>query len=112
MQDHAPRLPGEVRPVNHGTYFWFAHKEGLLANDTNIVSPTLSDTRSYIQSHPPQHVGIRDGADQTDLENDKECGFTIVYADEIEDTGYKGVVDAIRERVGDTPVYSEYSCLA
>ncbi|KAF8578771.1 Arginase/deacetylase [Ramaria rubella] len=85
--DPEPRLPGERIPVNHGTYFWFAHREGLLANNTNI------------------HIGIRDDADEGDLATDLECGFTISYAEEIEDVGYRGIVKAIRDRVGDTPVY-------
>lgn len=29
-------------PVNHGSYFWYAAQEGLLApNQTNIVRPSL-----------------------------------------------------------------------
>ncbi|KIJ36541.1 hypothetical protein M422DRAFT_179332 [Sphaerobolus stellatus SS14] len=85
--DTGPRLPGEDIPVNHATYFWFAHKEGLLANDTNI------------------HVGIRGAALETDLESDRKCGFSIIHADEIEDIGYAGVIQAIKDRVGDNPVY-------
>ncbi len=34
----SPWLPGEEIPVSHGSYFYYAHKEGLLApNNANIV---------------------------------------------------------------------------
>lgn len=42
------------------------------------------------------------------MDTDLQCGFTITYADEIEDIGYRGVVKKIRDRVGSNPVYSEY----
>lgn len=38
-QGGSPWLPGEEIPVSHGSYFWYAHNEGLLApNNSNIVS--------------------------------------------------------------------------
>lgn len=40
-----------------------------------------------------------------DEETDHKVGFKTIVADEIEDYGWKGVVERIRERVGDTPVY-------
>jgi guanidinobutyrase / D-arginase len=48
-----------------------------------------------------------------DLDTDRQCGFKISYADEIEDIGYQGIVKKIRDIVGDNPVYSAYSfCLS
>lgn len=45
LQQDSPWLPGEEVPVSHGSYFWYAHKEGLLApNNANIVS-VISHTR-------------------------------------------------------------------
>jgi hypothetical protein len=42
LQTGGPWLPGEEIPVNHGSYFWYAAKEGLLApNQANIVSTIL-----------------------------------------------------------------------
>jgi len=84
-----PYPDGEEIPVNHGSYFWYAAQEGLLAsNHSNI------------------HVGIRNAIlDWWDYENDYEVGFVISHAEEIEDVGYKGIVKRIREVVGDNPVY-------
>ena len=52
------------------------------------------------------HVGIRGPlyAD-TDLTDDTALGFAIVPAVELEDLGSRGVVERIRGRVGDRPVY-------
>ncbi|OSX64827.1 hypothetical protein POSPLADRAFT_1134059 [Postia placenta MAD-698-R-SB12] len=76
-------------PVTHGSYFWYAHNEGLLApNNSNI------------------HVGIRGAINSwDDYDNDYEVGFVISHADELEEVGWKGVVKRIRETVGDNPVY-------
>jgi hypothetical protein len=42
LQTGGPWLPGEEIPVNHGSYFWYAAKEGLLTpNQANIVSTIL-----------------------------------------------------------------------
>ncbi|EPQ54906.1 Arginase/deacetylase [Gloeophyllum trabeum ATCC 11539] len=84
-----PWLPGEEIPVTHGSYFYYAYKEGLLApNNSNI------------------HVGIRGALGSwDDYKNDWEVGFHISHAEDIEEVGYQGIVDKIREVVGDNPVY-------
>ncbi|KZV81238.1 Arginase/deacetylase [Exidia glandulosa HHB12029] len=84
-----PWLPDEEIPVTHGSYFWYAAQEGLLApNQANI------------------HVGIRNKiAGWETYENDAEVGFVISHADDIEEVGYKGIVKRILEVVGDNPVY-------
>jgi len=84
-----PWGPDDEIPVNHGSYFWYAHKEGLLAaNNSNI------------------HVGIRNAIRSwNDYKNDYEVGFIISHAEDIEEVGYKGIVKKIREVVGDNPVY-------
>ncbi|KZO93892.1 Arginase/deacetylase [Calocera viscosa TUFC12733] len=87
--ENGPWLPGEEVPVTHGSYFWYAAQEGLLApNNSNI------------------HVGIRNAL-QTwgDYENDYEVGFVISHAEDIEEVGWRGIVKRIREVVGDNPVY-------
>ena len=39
LQQNSPWYPGEEQPVTHGSYFYYAWKEGLLApNNANIVS--------------------------------------------------------------------------
>lgn len=72
-----------------GTYFYHAHEEGLLANDSNI------------------HAGIRTTlSGLSDYENDGYCGFEIVEAREIDTIGVPGIIRKIRERVGTkNPVY-------
>lgn len=81
--------PSKQASINHGTYFYHAHGEGLLANDTNI------------------HAGIRTTlSGPSDYENDGYCGFEIVEAREIDTIGTEGIIKKIKERVGTTnPVY-------
>ncbi|KAH8892769.1 Arginase/deacetylase [Thozetella sp. PMI_491] len=81
--------PSEVASVNHGTYFYHASMEGLLANDSNI------------------HAGIRTTlSGPSDYENDGYCGFEIVEAREIDVIGTDGIIKKILDRVGTTrPVY-------
>jgi guanidinobutyrase / D-arginase len=72
----------------HGTPFRRASEEGLIDRTASM------------------HVGIRGPlyAD-TDLTDDTALGFAIVPAVELEDLGSRGVVERIRGRVGDRPVY-------
>lgn len=81
--------PSEQASVNHGTYFFHASQEGLLANDSNI------------------HAGIRTTlSGPSDYENDGYCGFEIVEAREIDTIGTEGIIKKIKDRVGTTkPVY-------
>ncbi|KAF2400228.1 Arginase/deacetylase [Trichodelitschia bisporula] len=81
--------PSTQASINHGTYFFHAAEEGLLANDTNI------------------HAGIRTTlSGPSDYENDGYCGFEIVEAREIDTIGTEGIIKKIRDRVGTTkPVY-------
>ncbi|KAI0012592.1 agmatinase 1 [Xylariaceae sp. FL0662B] len=91
--DRRPKVfggsPSEVASINHGTYFYHAAQEGLLANDTNV------------------HAGIRTTlSGPSDYDNDGYCGFEIVEAREIDAVGVDGVVRRILDRVGTTnPVY-------
>ncbi|KAI0864898.1 arginase family-domain-containing protein [Xylaria cubensis] len=81
--------PSEVASINHGTYFYHAAREGLLANDTNI------------------HAGIRTTlSGPSDYEHDGYCGFEIVEAREIDVIGTAGIIKRIVDRVGtERPVY-------
>jgi guanidinobutyrase / D-arginase len=75
-------------PVTHGTPFRRAAEEGLFLDEASM------------------HVGIRGPVyAQADLEQDAELGFRTVRAMELEDIGVAGVVQRIRERVGDAPLY-------
>lgn len=88
--------PSEQASINHGTYFYHAHEEGLLANHTNI------------------HAGIRTTlSGMSDYDNDGYCGFQIIEAREIDYAanetyagGMTGIIERIKARVGTTnPVY-------
>ena len=81
--------PSKQASINHGTYFYHAHEEGLLANDSNI------------------HAGIRTTlSGLSDYDNDGYCGFEIVEAREIDTIGMAGIIKKIKDRVGTTkPVY-------
>ncbi|TBU59851.1 Arginase/deacetylase [Dichomitus squalens] len=84
-----PWLPDEVVPVGHGSYFYYAHKEGLLAPDNANI-----------------HVGIRAPIDSWEkYADDRAFGFVISHAEVVEEVGWQGIVKAIRDAVGDNPVY-------
>ncbi|CDR40528.1 CYFA0S05e01486g1_1 [Cyberlindnera fabianii] len=78
----------EYQSVNHGTYLHWAHEKGLLAPDSCI------------------HAAIRGpypGKD--DVKHDIECGFDRILARDIDKIGAEAIVEKIKKRVGDYPVY-------
>lgn len=40
-----------------------------------------------------------------DISNDRKCGFSIVKARDIDRIGMNGIIENLRERVGNTKVY-------
>jgi agmatinase len=76
-------------PLTHGTPFRRAAEEGLFLEDHSM------------------HIGIRGPLyAASDLVEDAELGFRTVTAMDVERLGIDGVAAAIRERVGDRPVYA------
>ena len=74
--------------VTHGTMFRRAFEEGLLVEDRSM------------------HVGIRGPVyDKDDFIRDHEFGFQILRCSDIETLGIPAVVQRIKDRIGDTPVY-------
>ncbi|MGO1737216.1 MAG: agmatinase [Leucobacter sp.] len=72
----------------HGTPFLRAHEEGLLNRDALC------------------HIGTRAALhDRSDLDRDGAIGFGIISSTDVARMGPDAVVDALRERIGDTPVY-------
>jgi agmatinase len=72
----------------HGTPFRRASEEGLL-DRTGCL-----------------HVGIRGPLyTDADLTQDTELGFQVISAPDVEHLGVTGMVESIRQRVGDRPVY-------
>jgi agmatinase len=75
-------------PMTHGTPFRRASEEGLIDREASM------------------HVGIRGPLYAAqDLTDDTALGFQIVHAREMDDLGAAGVVERIRARVQDRPVY-------
>jgi agmatinase len=75
-------------PHTHGTVFRRAGEEKLFLD------------------HASMHVGIRGPLySRDDLTRDEDLGFKIVHCDDFESQGIDRVVERIRERVGDHPLY-------
>ena len=73
----------------HGSMFWIASNEGLVLNGSSA------------------HGGLRSRlAGWDDYEDDDRQGFLRIEADDIDELGTRGIIDAILERVGtEVPVY-------
>jgi agmatinase len=75
-------------PCTHGTPFRRAVEQGLLVKDHSA------------------HVGIRGSLyDRADLLDDESLGFTVVHCRDVDRIGIDGVINRIRDRVGEHPVY-------
>ncbi|KAF4612426.1 hypothetical protein D9613_004192 [Agrocybe pediades] len=82
-----PGQTTEQSRVTHGTFFYLAQQEGLIANNSI-------------------HGGIRcklGGIE--DLSNDESVGFQVISTDDIDDFGIPKIISMIRQRIGDSPVY-------
>ena len=75
-------------PYTHGTPFRRASEEGLIDKTGSI------------------HVGIRGPLySRQDLTDDQVLGFQVIGCHDMDDLGWRGVVDQIRARVGNRPTY-------
>src|SRR6185437_5978632 len=75
-------------PYTHGTPFRRATEEGLLLPDRGV------------------HVGVRGPLyAASDLSEDRALGFEIVRATDFDQLGPPAIVERIRARLGDSPVY-------
>jgi agmatinase len=75
-------------PYTHGTPFRRASEEGLVDRSGCV------------------HVGTRGPLYSTqDLVDDRDLGFAVVGSVEMDDLGARGVLERIKARVGDRPVY-------
>ncbi|KAI6785518.1 uncharacterized protein J7T54_007161 [Emericellopsis cladophorae] len=76
---------------NHGSVFWLAGAEGLIANGSSV------------------HAGLRtrlSGGDWADYEEDTQQGWYRIPADDIDDIGVQTVIDRIMGKLGtERPVY-------
>ena len=71
-----------------GTFLHIAHEEGLIRNASI-------------------HAGIRAPLmrREGDLRNDVRCGFEIIRARDIDRIGIDGIIQKVKDRVGDSKVY-------
>lgn len=75
-------------PYTHGTPFRRAAEEKLFVDGASM------------------HVGIRGPLySRDDLRRDQALGFKVIHCDEFQDGGISHVVERIRQRVGDRPLY-------
>ncbi|KAG8696044.1 hypothetical protein FRC08_007401 [Ceratobasidium sp. 394] len=73
--------------VTHGTMFWTAMTEGLIAKGNSI------------------HAGIRcKMTGFEDIQHDESVGFSMITTDDIDQLGADGIAEAIKKHVGDKPV--------
>lgn len=91
--------PSEQANFNHGSMFWLAGQEGVIANSSAAGA-----------SGPSVHAGLRtrlSGDSFEDHEDDDAQNWVRISADDIDDLGTRGVVDAILAAFGDggDPVY-------
>ena len=77
---HTDTWPSSGEGVNHGTMFYKAAKEGIIRPETSV------------------QVGIR-------TTNDDPIGYQIISAADVHERPVTDIVQQIRQRVGDTPVY-------
>jgi agmatinase len=96
---HPSRYPNAFNPSNepsqsdytHGSMFWIASNEGLIANSSSV------------------HAGLRSrlsGDDYLDYDDDSRQGFLRIASDDIDDMGTDGIIDTIMTRMGtERPVY-------
>lgn len=80
-----PEDPSTQSFFNHGSMFWFAATEGLIANASSV------------------HAGLRtrlSGDDTEDYADDTAQGWHRIATDDIDEIGAKGIISSILERVG------------
>ena len=81
--------PNEQSFFTHGTMFWLAHNESLIAKDKSV------------------HAGLRTRlTDLGDYEDDTAQGWVRIACDDIDDIGADGIIKKIMSHVGtEMPVY-------
>jgi agmatinase len=75
-------------PYTHGTPFRRAREEGLFLDDASM------------------HVGIRGPLySRDDLKDDEDLGFKVIHCDDFQTQSIEQIVQRIKDRVGDNPLY-------
>ncbi|EER45668.1 arginase [Histoplasma capsulatum H143] len=93
--------------VNHGTFLHIAHEESLLY----IGSLAFIALMLFVPGPCPQlllHSRRNSGPvvrPKNDIKNDIRCGFDIITARDIDRIGTSGIVEKIKNRVGNNKAY-------
>ena len=75
-------------PYTHGTPFRRAREESLFLDDASM------------------HIGIRGPLySSNDLKNDRDLGFKTIHCDEFQTNSIDQIVQRIKDRIGDNPLY-------
>jgi agmatinase len=91
--------------VNHGTFLHIAPEEVCL--DQNSLRGTRLKINQGLILNSSIHAAVRAPMvrEKDDLINDRRCGFSIITARDIDLIGAQGVIDALKDRVGNNKVY-------
>ncbi|KAI0118806.1 agmatinase [Nemania sp. FL0031] len=94
---------------NHGSMFWLAGQEGLIANTSSSSSSSDAGSGSKAVVAPSVHAGLRtrlSGDGFGDFDDDDKQGWVRLSADDIDEIGTAGIVKTIMDTLGtEDPVY-------
>ena len=96
---------GKVSLIHFDSHFdtWEDYFEEKFTHGTpfkRVFDEDLIDTSSSI------HVGIRGTINnREDIENDENIGFATIFCHETDDLGIKGIIEKIKNRIGNNKVY-------
>lgn len=86
------------------SYQHMPHWLGSKRSAAHWASYTVAE--GHVDAHRSTQIGIRPNVGTPGSKNtSEELGYRIIGMDEIEEIGVSGVIDAVRARVGDSPVY-------
>ncbi|KAI0011760.1 agmatinase [Xylariaceae sp. FL0662B] len=95
----------EQAHFNHGSMFWLAGQEGLIANSS---SPE-GKGKGKGKGKPSVHAGLRtrlSGTDFIDYDDDDKQGWVRISSDDMDEVGTKGIIEQIMSTLGtEDPVY-------
>lgn len=86
------------------TYHHLPHWLGSRRSAAHWGSYTVAE--GHVDAHRSTQVGIRPNVGTPGSRSaSEELGYRVIDMDEVEENGTKGVIEALRSRIGDAPVY-------
>ena len=92
----------------HGTFFYLAQEEGLLANNSIHGGIRCKLAVRWCLTRCTLMLTVCPLKGLEDLDNDDTVGFQVISTDDIDDLGFPAIIRKIRNRIGDSPVYLRY----